>query len=370
MPGNELATIPEGQGTDLTNLNMKQIFWLGDQMALAGVANGPKAAAQASLKIMAGQALGIDPVSAQRGIFFMPSGSIGFMANLVAARIKANPKYDYKVITLTDEVAIITFYDVDKAGKKTEAGTEKFTQEDAKRQATQNMAKFPKNMLFARAMSNGAKFYCPDVMGDYPIYTEGDAGDEQIVTETGEIKTGQEVVDEAAAATEERRQKAAMAGKRMKPGTAAPKAPETPPAAPSEPTEAPETHESKPAEPTPPESPESETQPANDNEPAEVVDEPSTDVNESGFGDEEPFDPHTEGQRKKIMAMLNELGFKTDTEKKAIYTGLTTHASFKDLSKSDAEKLIEQLQEAIDKEGGAEGLRMFFLPAEEAPSAE
>lgn len=362
MPGNELATIPEGQGTDLTNLNMKQIFWLGDQMALAGIASGNKAAAQASLKIMAGQALGIDPVSAQRGIFFMPSGSIGFMANLVAARIKANPKYDYKVITLTDEVCIITFYDVDKAGKKTEAGTETFGQKDAARQGTQNMQKFPKNMLFARAISNGSKFYCPDVMGDYPIYTEGDAGQEQIVTETGEVKTGEEVHDEAAAAAEERRQKAAMAGKRMKPGTAAPKEPETPPAAPSEPTPAPENHESKSEPATAPESPESEQVPANDNEPAEIVDESTPDVNESaGFGEEGPFDPHTEGQRKKIMAMLNELGFKSDAEKKGVYTGLTTHASFKDLSKSDAEKLIEQLQEALDKEGGAEGLRMFFV---------
>jgi len=35
--------------------------------------------------------------------------------------------------------------------------------EDAKKQGTKNLDKFPKNMLYARAMSNGQKWFCPDV---------------------------------------------------------------------------------------------------------------------------------------------------------------------------------------------------------------
>jgi hypothetical protein len=32
----------------------------------------------------------------------------------------------------------------------------------------------PKNMLFARAMSNGVKWYAPDLTGGIAVYTEGD----------------------------------------------------------------------------------------------------------------------------------------------------------------------------------------------------
>jgi hypothetical protein len=36
------------------------------------------------------------------------------------------------------------------------------------------MAKFPRNMLFARAMSNGVKWYCPDVTSGVTVYSEGE----------------------------------------------------------------------------------------------------------------------------------------------------------------------------------------------------
>jgi len=41
--------------------------------------------------------------------------------------------------------------------------------EDAKKALTKNIDKFPKNMLFARAISNGVKWFCPDVFSG-PVY--------------------------------------------------------------------------------------------------------------------------------------------------------------------------------------------------------
>jgi hypothetical protein len=41
--------------------------------------------------------------------------------------------------------------------------------EDAKKAGTKNLDKFPKNMLFARAISNGVKWYTPDVFSG-PVY--------------------------------------------------------------------------------------------------------------------------------------------------------------------------------------------------------
>ncbi|NBO17384.1 MAG: hypothetical protein EBV07_00610 [Proteobacteria bacterium] len=48
-------------------------------------------------------------------------------------------------------------------------GNSTFTIEDAKKAGTKNTDKFPRNMLFARAMSNGVKWYTPDVFAG-PVY--------------------------------------------------------------------------------------------------------------------------------------------------------------------------------------------------------
>jgi hypothetical protein len=48
-------------------------------------------------------------------------------------------------------------------------GTSTFTIDDAKKAGTKNLDKFPKNMLFARAMSNGVKWFTPDIY-ESPVY--------------------------------------------------------------------------------------------------------------------------------------------------------------------------------------------------------
>ena len=42
--------------------------------------------------------------------------------------------------------------------------------------AGDNWRKYPKNMLFARAISNGVKWHCPDVMNGQPVYTPDEMG--------------------------------------------------------------------------------------------------------------------------------------------------------------------------------------------------
>lgn len=332
MENNQLANIPEGKGTDLLDLNMKQIFYLGEAMAQAGMLKGPQAAGQAAVKIMAGQALKIDPVSAMRGMFIMPSGSIGFYSKLIAARIKESPKYDYRVDALTEEICTITFYEIIQ-GKRTVLGSESFSQADAKRQGTQNMAKFPKNMLFARAMGNGAGFYCPDVMGNHVIETEADR--EIIEANTTPIPPTPE--EQAA---EDARIKAALnRDKKLKP---------------------------KPE----PEHDEGVVVDPDVNETPQTIDEPDTDVHESEpVADENGFVPHTDAQRRKAMAVLGSLGFKTDTEKRQVVAGvlsLENLVSFKDLSFSEVHTLIEKLADAEQSPDGAKILREFFVTKDEA----
>jgi len=83
---------------------------------------------------------------------------------LIAATVKGSGKYDYKVKLMDEKICSIDFY------QGTEMiGNSAFTIEDAKKALTKNIDKFPKNMLFARAISNGVKWFCPDVFSG-PVY--------------------------------------------------------------------------------------------------------------------------------------------------------------------------------------------------------
>jgi hypothetical protein len=66
-------------------------------------------------------------------------------------------------------------------------GVSTFTLEDARSaelvKTGSAWAKHPRNMLFARAMSNGVKWHMPDLLGGMPVYTEAD----EFVDSTAEV---------------------------------------------------------------------------------------------------------------------------------------------------------------------------------------
>ena len=66
-------------------------------------------------------------------------------------------------------------------------GISTFTMKDAANAGLSgdNWRKFSRNMLFARCISNGAKWYCPDLSGG-PLYTPDELG-AQVDGETGEV---------------------------------------------------------------------------------------------------------------------------------------------------------------------------------------
>jgi hypothetical protein len=99
---------------------------------------------------------------------------------MMASAVKASGKYNYRVIRLDDKVCEIAFFENGK-----ESGRSIFTLEDAKKAGTKNLDKFPRNMLFARAMSNGVKWYTPDVMNGNAVYTPEELGAD--VDEDGNI---------------------------------------------------------------------------------------------------------------------------------------------------------------------------------------
>lgn len=136
---------------------VNEILPMAKLFAESGMFADAKQAAQAFVKIQAGQEIGLAPFASMTGINII-LGKPTFGAGVIASCVKGSSKYDFKVKNLTDKECSIDFFE----GKEF-IGNSTFTIDDAKKQSTKNLDKFPKNMLYARAMSNGQKWFCPDV---------------------------------------------------------------------------------------------------------------------------------------------------------------------------------------------------------------
>jgi hypothetical protein len=144
-------------------LPISELMNLAKAFAESGMFADTKSAAQAIVKIQAGQEIGIPPFAAMTGIHII-QGKPTIGAGLIASRLKGSGKYDYRVVEASEKVCSIDFYQ-----GNTKIGNSTFTIEDARKALTKNIDKFPKNMLFARAISNGVKWYCPDIFSG-PVY--------------------------------------------------------------------------------------------------------------------------------------------------------------------------------------------------------
>ena len=183
------------QLTKVEQLPLGELMSMAKAFADSGMFQDTKSAAQAIVKIQAGQEIGIPPFASMTGIHII-AGKPVIGAGLIASRVKGSGKYDYKVIEQSDKACSIDFYQ-----GKTLIGNSKFTIEDAKKAGTKNLEKFPKNMLFARAISNGVKWFCPDVFAG-PVYVPEEMDAPEVKTEdtVAEVTDSQ---DNSVAPTEE-----------------------------------------------------------------------------------------------------------------------------------------------------------------------
>lgn len=147
---------------------------IGKMMAVSGYFQDARDAAQAAVKVQAGMEMGFGPFASMTGIHII-QGRPSVGANLMASAVKNNPKYDYRVREMTAEVCRIEFFE-QIGGKPESIGISEFTIAEARKAGTKNLDKFPKNMLFARAMSNGIRWFCPDVFAGNPTYTPEELG--------------------------------------------------------------------------------------------------------------------------------------------------------------------------------------------------
>ena len=161
-----------------SEVNVDELYRVGKMLAISGYfdakGNSDTAIAQICTKILAGREMGYQPFASVQGIHII-QGRPAVSANLMSAAVKAHPMYDYRVRQMDDKVCSIEFFQ--RNGDKWESlGTSTFTAEDARKAQTKNMDKFPRNMLFARAMSNGVRWFVPDCFNGNTVYVPEELG--------------------------------------------------------------------------------------------------------------------------------------------------------------------------------------------------
>ena len=153
--------------------SLKEPMSIGKIFAESGMFPDVKSQSQAVVKILAGKELGLSPFESMKNIYLV-SGKLAIQSNALASLIKTNKKYDYKVEVLTCEECKISFWEF-KGEKKEEIGLSEFTFKDAAKAGLvnkDNWKNYPKNMLFARALANGVRFYCPDAACGWHVQEE------------------------------------------------------------------------------------------------------------------------------------------------------------------------------------------------------
>ena len=163
------------------------IYKVSDILAKSGMFGDVQSAAKCFVKVLAGKELGIPAFASMTGIHLI-QGKPALSANLMAALIKGSGKYRYKKIKHTSEVCELEFFELWQNNWES-LGISSFSKDDAQAAGlfvgNPNWKKYPKNMLFARAISNGFREFCPDLALGAPIYNPDELGAE--ISESGNV---------------------------------------------------------------------------------------------------------------------------------------------------------------------------------------
>ena len=169
--------------------NFEEATRAAKAMALSGYFADAKDISQAMVKVLAGHEMGFGPFASMTGIHVI-KGKPSIGANLMASAVKAHPRYDYKIVTLTPIICEIDFFEDGQLIARSD-----FTIAEAKKAGVGSaqppgkpgtmLEMHPRNMLFARAMSNGVRWFTPDVFAGNAVYTPDELGAE--VDDDGDV---------------------------------------------------------------------------------------------------------------------------------------------------------------------------------------
>ncbi len=163
-------------------MKLDEVLTIAEAFAKSGYFDNVEDQSQAIVKILAGRELGLGPMAGMSGINII-KGKVSLSGNLLASLVKRHPEYDYKILKHDNEGCKIAFFE-----NGLEIDTSEFTIEDAERAGLLGgkmdlYKKYPKNLFFNRAMSNGVKWFFPHLTNGPAVYVEGELEDTPVVVQ-------------------------------------------------------------------------------------------------------------------------------------------------------------------------------------------
>lgn len=179
---------------------------IGDVLAKSGFFADSRRDCQAVAKVLAGRELGLPPFASMTGIYLV-KGRLSLSANAMATLIQTYhfpgtivSRFRYRIRKLTRTICEIAFFERDSpTAEWEEVGLSAFDEEDRKLAGLggDNWKKYPRNMMFARAMSNGAKFFCTAVFAGHTPYLPDEIDERAVANEDGSYVVDGRVVQDA-----------------------------------------------------------------------------------------------------------------------------------------------------------------------------
>ena len=152
---------------------MNELSTAATAMHASGYFGDVKSQAQAMVKVMAGAEIGLPPFASMSGIHIV-NGKPTLGANLIATLVKNDPRYDYRVKRADNEACVLAWYEGGAL-----VGESSFSIQEANAAGLTNKQTwkaYASDMLFARALTRGARRYAPGIFGGAPIYTPDEMG--------------------------------------------------------------------------------------------------------------------------------------------------------------------------------------------------
>jgi hypothetical protein len=187
--GRPLPAIINAGGLQLRGLD--DLARLAKAIADSGYFKDADTAQKVTVKMLFAATMGFDPIAGLQGVDLI-DGSPTPNAHFWAAAIEDSPLYDYEVLERSSERCTVRILRVKPDGSWRVRGEVTWTMEDARRAklaGKDNWVKYPRSMLFARAMTEAGRAYAPGLFGGVRAY-----GHEELVPdgpvvdyETGEV---------------------------------------------------------------------------------------------------------------------------------------------------------------------------------------
>ena len=196
------------------NRDLQATIAMAEMFAMSGIFKDADQASKAFARIMLGYELGFAPAASMLLIDFV-QGKARLSAAAMASLIQRDGSgFDFRVKTLTNDLVEIVFYRKNKDNSLGEKlGLSSFSKEDAvKAELLRKGAvhdKYPRNMLWARALTNGFHFFTPSLASGVAgrLYGPGElpgdmaTADDLFVLDEGDILDGKPVVTQDSAVT-------------------------------------------------------------------------------------------------------------------------------------------------------------------------